>query len=429
MPCLLEDRNKLPMTRSWTDYLLCQLAADKKLSALERLPAEILEPILEELHLNSISGVRALACASRTCRALASPYFFKPLRCEFRDLVRYDGQENPPVITMSTVDNFKTLKFHAEPQPRRDRLQTVNEVLSVEHTYECFEYLPDGSANDFDRSGNHFDLSAGALDVLSRTLPLLSRLVIDLGEFIGYSTSWDQAFKKATESNTGYPYAHLPQVDGLDVVCAIARFETLRHLTLHYRIRHDQIALMCPTPGCEVVLELFKSIQRRKRGQTLVRLDVVFYADSITIFGFVKCSWHLNPHTVSTTVTIVCNDDTSSQGGEQSQYTCACDNPLFVQVIERRKRIERLYGKPAWTYRLGSVQWKLLHGRYRTLPWSIVMESVMLLALLPSNFVFEKGKRVRYEPSLANVELSCRNDHSRRRPWFIEWLFVRTLPH
>ena len=32
-----------------SDYLLCQLAADKKLSTLESLPAEILEPILEDV--------------------------------------------------------------------------------------------------------------------------------------------------------------------------------------------------------------------------------------------------------------------------------------------------------------------------------------------------------------------------------------------
>lgn len=317
---------------------------------------------------------------------------------------------------MSTVDNFKTLKFHGEPQPRRDRLQTVTQVLGVEHTFECFEYLPDASLY-------HFNLSAGALDVLSRTLPLLSRLVIDLGEFIGYSTSWDQAYKRATQSNTRYSYVPSAHVDGLDVVCALARFENLRRLTLHYKIQHDQVALMHPTPGCEAVRELFNSIQRRKRGQALVRSDVVFYTDSIIIFGCVNRSWHICPPTVSTTVTTVC-DEVSSQGSEQSQYTCACQNPLFGQVIERRKSIERLYGKPAWTYRLGSVQWKLLHGRYRTLPWSILMESVMWLALIPSNFVFEGGKRVRYEPTLANVEMNCRMEYSKRRT-----LIERILPY
>lgn len=34
------------------DYLLCQFAVDKKLSTLESLPAEILEPILEEVSLS-----------------------------------------------------------------------------------------------------------------------------------------------------------------------------------------------------------------------------------------------------------------------------------------------------------------------------------------------------------------------------------------
>lgn len=34
-----------------SDYLLCQLSADKKLSTIESLPAEILGPILEEVSL------------------------------------------------------------------------------------------------------------------------------------------------------------------------------------------------------------------------------------------------------------------------------------------------------------------------------------------------------------------------------------------
>ena len=324
---------------------------------------------------------------------------------------------------MSTVDNFKTLKLHGEPQPRRDRLQTVTQVLGVEHTFECFEHLPDASSC-------RFNLSARALDVLSQTLPLLSRLVIDLGEFIGYSTSWDLAYKKATESNTRYSYWTSAHVDGLDIVCALARFENLRRLTLHYKIQHDQVDLMHPTPGCEAVRELFNSIQRRKRGQALVRLDVVFYTELGTIFGYIDCLWQIYPPImVSTTMTVICDRDTSSEGSEQSQYTCACQNSLFGQVIERRNRIERLYGKPAWRHRLGSVQWKLLHGRYRHLPWSILMESVMWLALLPSNFVFEEGKRVRYEPSLANLEVDCSKDYSVRRTCFRGRLFDRILPY
>ena len=378
--------------------------------------------------MNSISGVRALACASRTCRALASPYLFTPLKCEFGELVRDDGLDSPPVVTLSTADNFKTLKFHWEPQQGRDRLQTIAQILSVEHTYECVEYLPD-------RSLYHFNLSAPALDLLSRTVPLLSRLVIDLGEFMGYSTSWDKAYKKITEEHTRYSYAPLSHVDGLDIVCAIARFENLRHLTLHYKLHVEQIALMHPKAGCEAVCELYESIQRRKRGRSIIRLDVVFYTGSITIFGCVSPlwhpnhrSWHIDPPTVSATMTLL-NSDTTSEGGKRSQYTCICNNPLYGKLIERRKRIERLYGRPAWTHRLGSVQWKLLQGRYRTWPWSIVMESVMRLALLPSNFVFEEGKRVRYEPSLADVEVSSRKDCSQRRTRFKERLFERMLPY
>lgn len=372
--------------------------------------------------MNSISGVRALACASRTCRALASPYFFKPVKCEFKELIPINLLESPPVVTLSTADNFKTLKFHGEPYPGRDRLKTITQVLSVDNTYECFEYRPG-------RSSFHFNLSAPALDLLSRTLPFLSRLVIDLGGFNGYSTSWDQAYKKATEKNTRYSNGPFSLMDGLDIVCAIARFENLRHLSLHFELQRDQIALMHPTPGCEAVLEVFEFIQRRKRDKVLLRLDVTFYTTSVTIFGCGYRTWCTDLPTVSNTMTVVCNNGTSVQDGKQPRCRCTCDNPHYGKVIERRKRTERLYGKRGWTCRLGSVQRKLLQGRYRALPWSIVMESVMWLALLPSNFVFEKGKRVRYEPSLANLEISDGKYYSRERPRFRERFFEMILPY
>lgn len=355
-----------------------------------------------KIHSNSTAGVRALACASPTCRALASPYFFKPLKCEFRELVRNDCLESPPVVTLSTADNFKTLRLHSGLQPGRDRLRTITQILSVEHNYDCFEYLPN-------RSRHHFSLSAPALGFLSRTLPLLSSLVIDLGEFVGYSTSWDQAYRKASGNNTRNSYAPLARLDGLDVVCALARFENLRHLTLYYKLQQDEIALMHPTLGCEAVRELFECIQRRKRSQALVRLDVVFYAHAFTMFRCLQPSLHIYSSILSTTMTITCNNDTSRQVEKQPQYNCTCNDPQYGKVIERRKRTERLYGKSAWAYSLERVQWKLLQGKHRTLPWGIVMESMMWLALLPSKVVFEDGKRVRYEPSLANVEVNRRN--------------------
>ena len=39
----------MKMTTPWLDYLLCQLSAEKPLSTLETLPAELLDPILEEV--------------------------------------------------------------------------------------------------------------------------------------------------------------------------------------------------------------------------------------------------------------------------------------------------------------------------------------------------------------------------------------------
>ena len=340
----------------------------------------------------SISGVRALARTSRTCRALASPYFFIPLKCEFKELQTGDGQQNPPVVVLSAADNFKTLRFLMVPHPGH-QLMTITQVLSVEDNYECLEYLPD-------RCGllpDQFNLSAPALDLFNRTLPMVSRLVLDLGYFFGYSTSWDQAYKKATEKSTRN---YLPYVDSLDIIHAIARFQSLRCLTLRYKLMRDQIALMHPNPGCEVVREMFEYIQRRKRGQSLVQFEVDFYTSEAFIFGH-RCQ--LSP--VSTTMKILWNNDTFSQGGEQSHCNCTCDNPRYGKAIERRKRIERLCGEPAWTKTFGTIQRNLLHGRYRTLPRRILMESLLRLALLPSYFVFDKGKRVQFEPSLANVEV------------------------
>ena len=369
------------------------------------------------MRLNSISGVRALACASRTCRALASPYFFKPLKCGFKELVLQDRIAGAPVITLSVADNFKTVKLHNEPQPGQDDLVNIGQILSVENCYECLEYLPD-------RSAYYFNLSVSALDLLNQTLPLLSRLVIDLDEFVGYSTSWDQAYKSLNKRSL---YTPLSYIDGLDLICAIARFQNLRHLTIYFKLQHDQVSLMHPRPGCVAVRELFDSIQERKRGQALVQLDVIFYTYSSTIFGYVNRSWDFERPTVSTTMTVTCDSGAFPQGDRRAQYSCNCTNTSFGKVIERRRRIERLYGEPVWAYRLGSVQRNLLQGTYSKLPWYIIMESLLCLALLPSYFIFDEGKRVRFEPTLANMGTGYHKDGLKRGFRFKERLFSRLL--
>ena len=70
-------------------------------------------------------------------------------------------------------------------------------------------------------------------------------------------------------------------------------------------LQPDQIALMHPRNGWEAVRQLFDLIQRCKRGQALVRLDVVFYTSAANIFGYAEVSWHFDPPTVSTTMTII----------------------------------------------------------------------------------------------------------------------------
>lgn len=361
--------------------------------------------VIPKVHLNSISGLRAFARASRTCRALGSPYFFKPLRCEFKELEANPALTKPPVITLSATDNFKTLKFHWELQPGQERLKTITQVLSVENGFESFEYLPHAS-------GYRLSLPPPALDLLSCTLPMLSRLVLDVGNFSGYSTSWDKAYRKAKIQGTRYSYVDLPHPAGMDAICAIARFKNLNHLTLYFKLRYDEVVLMHPTPGQEAVREVFESIQRRKQGQNLVRFQVVFRADSDAVLG--RYNW-TSLSTLSTTMTIVRRDNGSCQAGKRSQCDYICDNLRYGKVIERRKRAYRLYGEAAWMSRLGSVQENLLQGKYTAFPWNMVMDSLMYVALSPSYLIFEDGKRVRFEPSLVNVELKCHKDKVYRR--------------
>lgn len=309
------------------------------------------------------------------------------------------------MITLSATDNFKTLKLHWELHPGQERLKTIAQVLSVENGFETFEYLPHASEY-------RLSIPASALDLLSRTLPMLSKLVLDVGKFSGYSTSWDRAYRKAKIKGTRYSYVDLPHPAGMDAICAIACFKNLNRVTLYFKLRYDEVVLMHPTPGQEAVREVFDSIQRRKQGQNLVRFQVVFRADSDAVFG--RYNFASLP-TLSTTMTIVRRNDGSSQVGKRPQCDYHCDDTCYGKVIERRKKAYRLYGEAAWMSHLGSVQENLVQGKYTTFPWSVVMESLMCVALSPSYFVFEEGKRVRFEPSLANVELKSYNDKIYRR--------------
>lgn len=307
------------------------------------------------------------------------------------------------MVVLSAVDDFKTLNLRRTLKSRRHRGVNINQVLNIENTFECFEHLS-------------FRLPPPALDLLSRTLPLLSRLVINLEEFIGYSTSWDRAYTRAKMKGNGDLYAPLSYLrDGVDSVRAIARFRNLRHLTLHFRLRHDQILLIHPTPGCQAVREVLESIRELQGGQKLVRLEVVFCADWFSVCGFAYgplSAGRIDPTTISTTMTAVCSIDTPSQTSKNPQYHCTCDNPQYGKVIERRKRFEKLGEEPIWRWHLRNLQQDLFYGRCSSLLWTIFVESLTYLALLPSYFVFEDGKRVQLKPSLANVEVRCYDDTS-----------------
>ena len=312
------------------------------------------------------------------------------------------------MVILSAVDNFKTLTFHRGRKSRRHTHVNINKVLNVENTFECFEYLP-------------VRLPPACLDILSRSLPLLSRLVINLEDFIGYSTSWDQAYTRAKMKREGvYSYASLSSRDGLESVRAIARFRNLRHLTLHFKLREDQILLMHPNLGCQAVREVLESVRGRQESQKLVRLEVVFCTAWFSIYGRVYGPLKAaksHPSTVSTTMIAVCSMDTPSQASKQPQCHCTCNNPQYEKVIERRKRFERIGGEPVWRLGFGVIKQEIVYDRYSSSLWTIFVELLTCLALLPSYFVFENGKRVQFKPSLANVEVRCHNDTWRvRRP-------------
>ena len=301
---------------------------------------------------------------------------------------------------MKETDSFKTLSFDIDRWPEPDLPATITQVLNVGYTYQCFEYLPN-------RSAHHYNLSATALNLLNDTLPLLSRLSIDLGEFMGYSACWDIAYKKVKRKGPASAYAPYLDIDAIDIVCAIARFSNVRHLTLHYRLQPDQVALMHPKVGCEIVRELFESFQAQKRGQPLVRFEVRFYTQSSSIFRSINCIWYGDHSTISTTMTMARNYDTSSRNDQLSKWKLTCDNPHYGKVLEHRKRAERLYGEQVWTYRLGRLQQEITQCRHNIVS-GIVMEVLLWLALSPSYLLFfQNGKLARYEPSLADVELRC----------------------
>lgn len=102
------------MTIYWMDYLLYQPTCDKRLSTLECLPPEILEPTLEELHERSIDGLRAFSQVSLICHALSSSYRYKALRVKLGELVKAITPDvlDSMTVTLSYRDGFKSLKLH-----------------------------------------------------------------------------------------------------------------------------------------------------------------------------------------------------------------------------------------------------------------------------------------------------------------------------
>jgi hypothetical protein len=380
---LKRPKTKIRMTTSWMDYLLCQLSADKRLSILECLAPEILELILEELHVRSVDGLRAFSQVSRTCRALASPYRFKPLHVKVDELVMEICPEyyDPMTVTFCYRDNFKTLKMHGVPRTNLQGSVSIEHLLNAEKSFDCFELLPDDNAvtENICRSSSRL-----VLEILNRYCPTLSKIVIGLGPFHGYSPGWDREYQESVATRRRLPVKNIllwPFL-GQMIIRTLAGFENLSHLTVHFALESDETALMHPNQGQHAVLEMYHMIEKVKKGVRLSQLDVVFSTRSINTI--LDCSIKHNDD-AKAEFAISCRYVEENREGQRHVLTC--DGRGYGNIIERRREAVKLYGLRAWHNYLGPCVWEVERpdGRYIR-PARMMFDLAIRLALVPSMF-------------------------------------------
>lgn len=369
----------MKMTTSWTDYLLCQLSSGQKLSTLECLPSEILDPILGELHCHSVSGVFCFARASRTCRALASPYFFRPLRVQFERSCMDEGYIShqwlsPTAVLLSYSNDYKTLKIHS-PSKYRELQQYPNlqYVLKAESPFECLEML-----YNLDHCGINM---SSTLEAFNHCCPQLSRLVINLGHFAGYSRGWDRELREAIATRRQLPVSQtdVPPFKGNVNICRLAEFSNLKELTIHFELDVTQITLLHPSQGGQALREMFQEIEKRKQGVRLDRLEVVWRTWLGNIYGGMYGCF--NDQEIE--VKMTCGTIKDGQRNATNDYVLTCDDGRYRKIIERRRTAEKLYGPEAWNYHLGWLTIRRSQGRTALMLRARWIDLMTRIALLP----------------------------------------------
>ncbi|KAK0508187.1 hypothetical protein JMJ35_009271 [Cladonia borealis] len=322
------SRFKMKMTTPWLDYLLCQLSAEKPLSTLETLPAELLDPILEELHSNSIVGLRAFAGASRTCRALASPYFFKPMRAHL--------DKTPYAVLLSATEGYKTLKVHSpstvvsdwEYLPSRSqqweqKYPSVSSILNIESTFTCIELR-------VGREAYRSYIPSFPLDILRSGCPMISKLTIELDDFRGYSTGWDWCLCEFMKNH--HRRCYVRSTCNNAAISEIARFANLRYLTTHFLHGQAQFAVMGPRQERQAAFDFYKCIDKQKCGVRLERLDVVFHI----------CEDYYARRDVMPPITMTVCPFEKPKG--HRKYSVTCDDARFEKISCRTAKALGLGG-------------------------------------------------------------------------------------
>lgn len=372
-----EPRTKIKMTPSWIDHLLCQLTSNKKLSTFETLPPEILDPILDELHRHSIHGLQALAQVSRTCQALATPYRFKPLRANFEELDAFYSVEasKRASVVLTYSNDLKTLQIDGPIFDKSKEYPSIESILKDEHSFDCIDfmlhedYLSDSGCNELPR----------ALEFLNKSCPAVSKLIIDLGKFHMYSFGWDRKSREPRGLNFEQPLEKCPRQPMVNpIAVALASFSGLRQLVVQFGLQWDQYALMHPGQGRQAVREMYDEIRTRKKGSSLIQINVTFSMLTRYLFGWSSGTGGSDRSFVTYQLKAA---DTEGQ-----DYTEANNARRVGKWLERREKIQSLFvDRLLWDTHIGPYIIARSEGKV-TNPMELLLDSIVRAALLGSLF-------------------------------------------
>jgi hypothetical protein len=283
---------------------------------------------------------------------------------------------------LSYIDDFKTVKIHGLSYAKGKEHPCIDYVLKTEDPIECIEFLEDSTHNE--------SRMPSALDVFNRCCPMLSKLVINLGQFHGYSPGWDREYREAIASRRMLPIRQIPisTFIGRVIISKLADFRNLRRLTVHFMLDYEQITLMHPSQGLQAAREIYQEIEKCKQGVRLEQLDVIFNTSSSNIYG---CLYGY--HTEGKVgVMMTCRCVESEERETKEALLLICNDRQCGKMIERRKKAEKIYGCRAWQHKLGPYTWKRLQGR-KGRSKRFVVDLVTQVALLPAMFKTNEMKR------------------------------------